>query len=155
MMKDVCPSLLFPQMESSPNLYLSKLTTCFCSHRESLIRPALRGWLPVKGRQVEAETIYSRRSRYDDSDHNAHATSRSRSARVQHVSRRSWSNILCWYRWSERADQRAQRSDRAPPEESRALHEGGHQTAERSFAIRTTWYWEDTIGTSSCKQSGN
>jgi hypothetical protein len=77
---------LFPQMESSPNLYLSKLTPCFCSHRESLIRPALRGRLSVKGRQVKAETIYSRRSRYDDSDHNAYVTSRSRSARVQHVS---------------------------------------------------------------------
>src|SRR5271154_1458083 len=145
----------FLRWKVRPICILPKLTTWFCSHRESLIRPALRGWLSVKGRQVEAETIYSRRSRYDDSDHNAYATSRSRSARVQHVSRRSWSNILCRYRWSERADQRAQRSDRATLEESRALLEGGHQAAERSSAIRTAWYWEDTFGTSSCKQSGN
>jgi hypothetical protein len=74
-MNDVCSRLLFPRMESLPNLYVLKLTPRRRSHRESLIRPALRGRLSVKGRQVEAETIYSRRSRYDDPDHNAHATS--------------------------------------------------------------------------------
>jgi hypothetical protein len=39
-----------------------KLIGCTNSHRESLLRPALRGRLPLESRQVEAETGNSRRS---------------------------------------------------------------------------------------------
>lgn len=55
----------------------SKLTHFTNSHRESLIGPALCGRLPLESRQIEAETGNSRRSRYDNSDNNAHAASRS------------------------------------------------------------------------------
>lgn len=43
------------------------------SHRQGIIRPALCGWMPVKGRQGEAEARHASRPRYDHTHHHAHA----------------------------------------------------------------------------------
>ena len=119
------------------------------SHRESVLRPSLRGRMPIQSRQSQAQAGYSRCSRHDNTHHHANATPRSRPSRLQHVTRRSWPSLLRWNRRPERANPRAERSHRAALEESRALLTGGYQASQGRATIRATRNRQDSPRSSS------
>lgn len=120
------------------------------SHCQGIIRTPICRRLQIKGREGEAEARHACRAGYDHAHHHAHAPARSRPPRIQYVARRSWSSIICGYRWSERSDKRATRSHRATTQEPRAVLASRHQAAKGRAAVRSSRYWQD----SSCKSCG-
>ena len=125
------------------------------SHRQSIIRSSLRCWLPVQGRQGQAETRHARCSWYDYPYHNAHATSRSGPTGIQHVAGRSGTSQLRRHWRTKRTDKRTTRGHRTAAKESGVVSEGGHQAAEGGFTLRAPRHRKDIISKSGGKWLGN
>lgn len=89
-----CPVLI-------PNLLRLTDSRLHRSHCQSLLRPALCCWLPIKARQGQAQAGHPCGTRHDDTDYHAHAAPRGRSPCLQHVSRGPRPSQLCRDWWSQ------------------------------------------------------